>query len=57
MLLAVGSGVAFVVAMLAIKSFIQFLARHGFKAFGYYRIAAGLIVLLLYYLGIELSIV
>ena len=57
MLLAVGSGVAFIVAILAIKSFIQFLTRHGFRIFGYYRITVGLIILLLYYLGIELSIV
>ena len=56
-LLAIGNGVAFIVALLAIKSFIHFLTRHGFKVFGYYRIAAGLIILLLYYLGIELSMV
>lgn len=56
-LLLVGNLVAFVVAMAAIKSFIAFLTRHGFKLFGYYRILAGGVILILYYLGIELSVV
>jgi undecaprenyl-diphosphatase len=56
-LLAVGNIVAFIVAMLAIKSFIGYLTRHGFKVFGYYRIVLGLIILTLYYLGIHLSVV
>lgn len=51
MLLAVGNVVAFVVAMLAIRSFIQFLTRHGFRVFGYYRIGVGLIILTLWALG------
>ncbi|HET9487345.1 MAG TPA: undecaprenyl-diphosphate phosphatase [Chryseosolibacter sp.] len=55
--LVIGNVVAFIVAMAAIKSFISFLTRHGFKAFGYYRIAVGAIILILYYLGIELSVV
>lgn len=45
----VGNIVAFVVALLAIKFFIGFLQKHGFKWFGYYRIAAGLILLILLY--------
>lgn len=44
-LLGVGNLVAFVVAMLAIKAFISYLTKNGFKAFGYYRIAVGLIIL------------
>lgn len=48
-LLLVGNVVAFVVAIVAIKSFISFLTKHGFKLFGYYRIIAGIIILLLYY--------
>lgn len=56
-LLAVGNVVAFLVAMAAIKSFINFLTRHGFRIFGYYRIVLGMILLILYYLGIELSVV
>ncbi len=55
-LLVTGNVVAFVVAMIAIKSFISFLATHGFKWFGYYRIVAGTVLLTLYYLGVELSI-
>jgi len=45
--LLLGNGVAFVVAWAAIKIFIDFLTRYGFKLFGYYRIVAGIIVLLL----------
>jgi undecaprenyl-diphosphatase len=56
-LLAIGNLVAFIVALLAIKSFINFLTKHGFKLFGYYRIAVGVTILILYFLGIELSIV
>lgn len=56
-LLLIGNVVAFIVAMLAIKSFITFLTKHGFKVFGYYRIVVGLIILILFYLGIELEIV
>lgn len=41
----VGTVVSFVVAMIAIKSFISFLQQYGFKAFGIYRIIAGLIVM------------
>jgi undecaprenyl-diphosphatase len=55
--LAVGNVVAFIVAMIAIKSFISFLTKHGFKVFGYYRIILGAAILILYYLGVELSIV
>jgi undecaprenyl-diphosphatase len=37
----IGNAVAFVVAMAAIKFFIGFLTKYGFKAFGYYRIVVG----------------
>lgn len=57
MLFAVGNIVAFIVAIIAIKSFISFLTRHGFKVFGYYRIVVGATILILYYLGVELAIV
>jgi undecaprenyl-diphosphatase len=56
-LLAIGNLVAFIVALLAIKSFINFLTKHGFKLFGYYRIVVGVTILILYFLGIELSII
>lgn len=56
-LLCIGNVVAFIVAILAIKSFINFLTRHGFKVFGYYRIIVGIVILILYYLGVGLTIV
>lgn len=56
-LLIVGNVVAFIVAIIAIKSFISFLTRHGFLIFGYYRIVLGTIILILYYMGVELAIV
>lgn len=56
-LLVIGNLVAFVVAILAIKSFINFLTRHGFRMFGYYRILVGIVILVLYYLGVGLNIV
>jgi undecaprenyl-diphosphatase len=52
MILGVGNLVAFVVAMLAVKFFIGYLQKHGFKIFGWYRIAVGSIVLLLITKGI-----
>ena len=57
LMLAVGNITAFVVAILAIKSFISFLTKNGFKVFGYYRITLGVIILTLYLLGVELNIV
>jgi undecaprenyl-diphosphatase len=50
-LLAVGNIIAFFVAMLAIKGFIRYLTRHGFKVFGYYRIVVGTLILVLWWLG------
>ena len=50
-LLAIGNLVAFIVAMLAIKFFIGFLQRHGFKLFGVYRIIAGIVLLILIWKG------
>ncbi|MFD2865635.1 undecaprenyl-diphosphate phosphatase [Mucilaginibacter antarcticus] len=47
--LLTGSVIAFIVALLAIKSFITFLEQKGFRLFGYYRIVAGLIIIVLYY--------
>lgn len=48
---AVGNIVAFVVALLAIRFFISYLQKHGFRVFGWYRIIAGLILLALAYAG------
>lgn len=43
-ILLLGSIVAFVVAMFAIKAFIGFLKQYGFKWFGYYRIVIGVVL-------------
>lgn len=50
-LLAIGNVIAFVVAMLAIKFFIDFLKKHGFRLWGFYRVILGIILLLLIYSG------
>lgn len=55
--LLIGNAVAFIVAMIAIKTFITFLQKHGFKVFGWYRIVVGLILISLLLMGIDLKIV
>ncbi len=54
--LAIGNVVAFVVAMLAIKTFITFLTRYGFRIFGWYRIIVGLTIIILMVLGVDLEV-
>ncbi len=49
--LAIGNAVAFIVALLAIRFFIGFLKKHGFKIWGYYRIILGILLLILIYTG------
>src|SRR5690554_496267 len=56
-MLIVGNVVGFIVAILAIKSFIGFLTKHGFKWFGWYRIIIGGILVVLLLSGYSLSIV
>lgn len=56
-LLIVGNVVGFIVAIIAIKTFINILTKHGFKAFGWYRIIVGLIIIALLLTGHELSII
>ena len=56
-ILLVGNVVGFVVAMIAIKTFITLLTRYGFKWFGYYRIVVGLVILAMLALGYDLSVV
>ncbi len=51
-ILIVGNIVAFVVAIIAIKFFINFLTKYGFKAFGYYRILAGIVMIILFICGV-----
>ena len=50
-LLGIGNLVAFIVAMVAIKFFIGFLKKHGFRIWGIYRIVVGLILFALIYTG------
>lgn len=56
-LLIIGNVIAFIVALLAIKSFIEFLSKKGFKVFGYYRIAAGIILLIIHFFIHPLTII
>jgi undecaprenyl-diphosphatase len=57
MLLGIGNLVAFLVSIVAIKFFIGYLQKHGFKIFGYYRIVLGIILLALLFSGVNLKIV
>ncbi|GAB3718486.1 undecaprenyl-diphosphate phosphatase [Spirosoma flavus] len=54
--LLIGNVIAFVVGMLAIRGFVGFLNRYGFKVFGYYRIAVGLLLLGLMAAGVKLDV-
>lgn len=56
-ILLLGNAVAFVVALLAIKFFINFVTKYGFKAFGWYRIVVGGIILVMILTGHNLTIV
>jgi undecaprenyl-diphosphatase len=56
-LLLVGNLVAFVVAMIAIKTFITFLQKNGFRIFGWYRIVVGLVLIILLLLGVDLKVI
>lgn len=55
-ILAVGNIVSFIVAYAAIKFFIEFLTKNGFKLFGYYRIILGIVLLLIHFFIHPLSI-
>ena len=54
--LIIGNVVAFIVAMLAIKFFISFVTKYGFKAFGWYRILVGGVILVLLATGHNLQL-
>ncbi|WP_299253596.1 undecaprenyl-diphosphate phosphatase [uncultured Cytophaga sp.] len=56
-LLIFGNVIAFIVAMLAIKFFINILTKYGFKVFGYYRIVLGLLLLTLLLMNVDLAVV
>lgn len=57
MLLIVGCIIAFIVALFAMKWFVSFLTKYGFKAFGWYRIIVGLIILAMLLTGHSLAMV
>jgi undecaprenyl-diphosphatase len=55
-ILLFGNLVAFIVALLAIKFFIGFLTKYGFRVFGWYRIIVGITILILLAVGVDLSV-
>jgi undecaprenyl-diphosphatase len=55
-LLLFGNVAAFIVAIIAIKSFIGFLSKHGFRVFGWYRIIIGVVILALYFADVPLTV-
>lgn len=52
LVLIIGNIVAFIVAMIAIRTFIGYLQKHSFRAFGIYRVIAGIGILILAYKGL-----
>ena len=56
-MLAVGCIVSFVVALLTMKWFVNFLAKYGFRWFGWYRIIVGVVILVMLLSGISLNMV
>ncbi len=55
--LIIGNVIAFIVALIAIKSFIDYLAKKGFKIFGYYRIILGVALLVIHYFIYSLTVI
>ncbi|HMV23312.1 MAG TPA: undecaprenyl-diphosphate phosphatase, partial [Saprospiraceae bacterium] len=55
-ILLVGNVVSFVVAFMAIKYFIEYLTKHGFRIFGIYRIILGALILILHFAGVKLFV-
>jgi undecaprenyl-diphosphatase len=56
-LLIIGNVVGFIVALLAIKTFITYLSKNGFKIFGYYRIVVGFAILIIHFWIKKLTII
>ena len=54
--LILGNIIAFIVALIAIKSFIDYLSKKGFKIFGYYRIILGITLLIIHFTIFKLSV-
>lgn len=56
-IMLIGGLVAFIVAILAVKAFVTFLTKYGFKHFGYYRIVIGILFLIYAYsTGLQLGV-
>ena len=55
--LVVGNIVAFLVAIVAIRFFIDFLTKYGFRAFGWYRIIVGIVLIILILSGTGLNVI
>ncbi|GAA4799667.1 undecaprenyl-diphosphate phosphatase [Olivibacter ginsenosidimutans] len=55
--LLIGNIVGFIVAIIAIKSFIGFVTKYGFKAFGWYRILVGGVIIVLLLSGHSLAVI
>ncbi len=51
MMLITGNAIAFIIAIIAIKAFIAYLTKHGFKLFGYYRMIVGLAIIIFLIFG------
>tara|TARA_R100001369_G_scaffold92817_1_gene140119 strand:+ start:154 stop:939 length:786 start_codon:yes stop_codon:yes gene_type:complete len=56
-LLIIGNVVGFIVALFAIKTFIGYLSKHGFKVFGYYRIVVGIAIIVIHYFISPLTVI
>ncbi|SHJ48091.1 undecaprenyl-diphosphatase [Arenibacter nanhaiticus] len=56
-LLIVGNVIGFLVALVAIKTFIGYLSKHGFKMFGYYRIIVGISIIAIHYFVRPLTVI
>lgn len=56
-LLIVGNVIGFIVALIAIKTFIGYVSKHGFKIFGYYRIVAGIVILIIHFFVQKLTVI
>ena len=52
MTLGAGAIVSFIVALIAIKFFIEYVQKNGFKLFGWYRIVLGIVMLVLIWKGV-----
>jgi undecaprenyl-diphosphatase len=56
-LLIVGNVIGFIVALIAIKTFIGYVSKYGFKIFGYYRIIAGIAILIIHFFVQKLTVI